>query len=166
MGIHRGAFGQAEEAELARAILADPTAQPTLSLLAEDDGKPLGHILFSRLRLRLGKAETAHRAAILAPLAVVPEAQGQGVGGSLIAAGLDRLRKDRVALVVVLGDPAYYTRHGFQPASRQGLEAPYPLPESYAEAWMVQALAEDVLGKLRGSVVCCDALMRPELWRE
>lgn len=162
--VHRLAFGQDEEAGLVRAILADPTAAPALSLLAEDGGEPLGHILFSRVRL--AEAESGCAAAILAPLAVVPEAQGKGIGGKLIQAGLDRLREAGVALVFVLGDPGYYNRFGFTPASGQGLSAPYPLPEVYAEAWMVQALRDGVLGEVQGRLTCCDALMQPELWRE
>lgn len=160
--IHRQAFGQEEEAGLTRAILADPTAAPTLSLLAEDDGLPLGHVLFSRARI----TGSGCRAAILAPLAVVPAAQGKGVGAKLVRAGLDRLREAGVALVFVLGDPGYYARFGFQAAGRQGLAAPYPIPEAHAEAWRVQALRDGVLGKVQGSVTCCDALMQPELWRE
>ncbi len=162
--VHRAAFGQAEEAELTRDLLADPSAQPALSLLAEEDGRALGHVLFSHARLTDPDSELP--AAILAPLAVAPEAQRKGVGGALVKAGLDHLRKDGVALVFVLGDPAYYTRFGFAPAGRQGLAAPYPLPEAYAEAWMVQALSDGMLGNVSGTVVCGDALMRRELWVE
>lgn len=162
--IHKAAFGQAEEAELTRDLLADPTAQPVLSLIAEKDGRPLGHVLFTGARLTAPDSDVP--ASILAPLAVVPAAQRRGVGGALIKAGLDRLRQDGVALVFVLGDPAYYTRFGFAPAGSQGLAAPYPLPEAYVEAWMVQALADGVLGQVRGTVACGDALMRLELWAE
>lgn len=160
--VQRQAFGQDEEARLTRAILADPTAEPTLSLLAEDDGKVLGHVLFSRAHITGSDC----RGAILAPLAVVPAAQGRGIGSKLVRAGLDRLRRDGVALVFVLGDPGYYARFGFTPARRRGLAAPYPIPEAHAEAWRVQALRDDVLGEVQGSVICCDALMQPELWRE
>ena len=162
--IHSAAFGQAEEAELTRDLLADPTAQPLLSLIAEEDGRPLGHVLFTGARLTAPDSDVP--ASILAPLAVVPAAQRRGVGAALIKAGLDRLREDGVALVFVLGDPAYYTRSGFAPVGDQGLKAPYPLPAAYAEAWMVQALSDGVLGQVRGTVVCGDALMRPELWVE
>ncbi|MGD1878887.1 MAG: GNAT family N-acetyltransferase [Kiloniellaceae bacterium] len=161
--IHRAAFGQQDEAELTRALLADPTARPVLSLIAEENGHPLGHILFSRARLTNPDSDLS--ATLLAPLAVVPEAQGQGIGGRLIAAGLDRLRQDGVALAFVLGDPAYYTRFGFAPAG-PGLDPPYRLPAAYAEAWMVQALSEGVSGKRQGTVICADALMQPALWRE
>lgn len=162
--IHARAFGQDTEARLTRAILADPTAQPTLSLLAEEDGRPQGHILFSKVRLT--EPDSGRPATILAPLAVVPEAQGKGGGGLLIEAGLQRLRDDGIDLVFVLGDPGYYQRFGFQSADCVGLDAPYPLPEERIEAWRVRALRDDVIGRVHGKVACCEALMEPELWRE
>lgn len=162
--IHEQTFGQTEEAALVRAILSDPTAQPTLSLIAEAEGQPLGHILFSRARL--GEAPPDLAAAILAPLAVVPEAQGKGIGGALIAAGVARLSAAGTALVFVLGHPGYYRRFGFEAAGRLGLDAPYPIPEEHAGAWMVRALQAGLIGRISGTVACCDALMKPELWRE
>ncbi len=164
MAVQARAFGQETEAGLTRDILADPTAQPALSVLAEEDSQPLGHILFSKVRLT--EPESDCRAAILAPLAVVPEAQRRSIGGKLIEAGLERLRAGGVGLVFVLGDPGYYTRFGFQPAGRLGLAAPYPIPKEQADAWMVQALRDGVIGKVRGTVVCCAELNKPELWRE
>lgn len=163
--VHCAAFGREEEAALVCAILADPSARPTLSLIARgQDGEALGHVLFSRVRL--ADSDLAVRCAILAPLAVAPQAQGKGVGGKLIAAGLRHLEAAGVDLVFVLGDPAYYRRHGFEPAGRKGLEAPYPVPDEHADAWMVQALRPGLLGSILGKAVCCDALSRPEFWRE
>jgi putative acetyltransferase len=163
--VHRLAFGREEEAALVRAILADPSARPTLSLIAGGQGgEALGHILFSRARL--AESGAAVDCAILAPLAVAPDARGRGVGGKLIAAGLRHLEAAGVDLVFVLGYPAYYRRHGFEAAGRQGLEAPYPIAEKHADAWMVLALRPNFLGKVRGKVACCDTLARPELWQE
>ena len=96
----------------------------------------------------------------------MPEAQGQGLGGALIEAGLRRLTDAGGDLVFVLGHPGYYPRHGFHPAGRAGLEAPFPIPEKHADAWMVQALRPGLIGALRGKVECCDALNKPELWLE
>lgn len=162
--IHERAFGQTEEAGLVRAILRDPTAQPTLSLIAEAEGRPLGHILFSRARLNDAPPDGA--AAILAPLAVVPEAQGKGIGGTLIEAGVARLSAAGTALVFVLGHPGYYGRFGFAPAGHKGFAAPYPIPAEHAGAWMMRALQPGLSGRISDTVACCDALMRPELWRE
>jgi putative acetyltransferase len=160
--VERAAFGGEVEAGLVTELLEDPTARPLLSLLARDDGRAVGHVLFTAARL--AGAPRAVSMAILAPLAVVPEAQGRGVGGRLVTHGLKLLRDSGVELVFVLGYPGYYRRHGFEPALAHGLAPPYPvIPE---EAWMVRALRPHVLGTVHGTVACADAMTRPEYWRE
>ena len=160
--VERLAFGGDEEAELVRALLSDPSAQPLLSLLAREDEQPLGHILFTAARL--DGPDCAVSVSILAPLAVVPGAQRQGIGGRLIEQGVQLLGERGVELVFVLGHPDYYPHHGFEPASRHGLAAPYAI--SPEDAWMVRPLRRDVLGRMTGSVVCAEAMNRPEYWRE
>ena len=142
-------------------LFPDPTAEPILSLLAEDGPRVLGHVLFTKVVIQ-GAEPVAAR--ILAPLAVLPSAQKQGVGRQLIEAGLSQLRDTGVELVFVLGDPAYYTRFGFQPAGIQGLVAPHPIPVEHAEAWMVQELYRGVLGRVMGEVACSEVLNRREYW--
>ncbi len=161
--IHERAFGGAEEARLAMELLADPSARPVVSILAEEEGRSVGHVLFTRVRIR--SAEDVG-AAILAPLAVVPDRQGRGIGGELVEAGLSELAERGVALAFVLGHPGYYPRFGFEPACVHGLQAPYPIPEEHAGAWMVRALQEDVLGAVGGRVTCADTLDREEYWVE
>lgn len=162
--IHREAFGQEAEAILAREILADPSAQPVLSLVAQKAGRPLGHVLFSRAGLDAAGRDIA--AALLAPLAVLPAAQGGGIGSRLVEEGLERLGRRGIALVFVLGDPHYYGRFGFKPAAPQGFAAPQPLPEAYREAWMVKVLSHALPTIRAGRIACCTALDKPELWRE
>ena len=161
--VERAAFGTEEEAALVRDLLADPSAQPRLSLLAYWDNRAVGHILFTRVKI---KGHPHLNASILAPLAVIPEAQNQGIGGALIQHGLQALAASKIDLVFVLGYPEYYTRHGFEPAGRRGLDAPYPIPPQNADAWMVQPLRPGVLGEYRGRVICAEKLDRPEYWRE
>lgn len=162
--IHTRAFGRGDEAQLVYAILDDPSARPVLSLMAVIGAEPVGHILFSAAHL--ASSDSRHSLALLAPLAVVPEAQRQGVGGELIASGVRGLSKAGVDLVFVLGYPEYYARHGFEPAGHVGLDAPYPIADEHADAWMVRALRSGLLGSVRGKVVCADTLNRPEYWRE
>ncbi len=162
--VERAAFGQENEAELVRKLENDPSAKPSLSLLAFQGERAVGHILFTTSSLM--DAPKPVSSSILAPLAVVPDAQKQGIGGKLIKKGLQFLSTSGVDLVFVLGDPAFYTLHGFEPAGKLGLEAPYPIPEQYAEAWMVQALRPGLLGFIKGKVICADALNKPEYWRE
>ena len=162
--VERAAFGGEEEAGLVADLLRDPTAKPLLSLLACEDDRPVGHVLFTAASLE--KPQAPLSAAILAPLAVVPDAQKRGIGGKLIARGLKLLSESGVDLVFVLGHPEYYPRHGFRPAGPLGFEAPFPIPAKDADAWMVQALRPDVPAAAGGRVVCADAMNRPEYWRE
>lgn len=160
--INIAAFGQHEEAELVRDLLQDATAEPRVSLLALDGKTPVGHILFTRVRV----ANDGPASAILAPLAVLPGSQGKGFGGKLIRTGLEQLAKSGVCLVFVLGHPDYYPRYGFEPAGVLGFEAPYPIPAEHASAWMVQELRPGVISSTKGRISCADALNRPELWSE
>lgn len=164
IAVLRDAFGSDEEARLVTALLEDLTAQPCLSLAACSGDSPLAYILFTRASL--SNARRAVSASILAPLAVATRAQGQGIGGRLIAGGLNRLAEKGTELVFVLGYPDYYTRHGFRPAAPLGFVAPYPIPEKDADAWMVQALNTSVTGTLQGQVSCAASLDRPEYWQE
>jgi predicted N-acetyltransferase YhbS len=162
--IHETAFGQNDEALLTAALLTDPSAAPKISLIAIVDGKPVGHILFTRASLTIPK--TSVTASILAPLAVVPEVQGTGIGGELIRNGLKRLADDGTDLVFVLGHPSYYPRFGFHPAGACNLDAPYPIPPQHADAWMVLSLTDGLIGTVQGQVACADALSKPEYWVE
>jgi putative acetyltransferase len=164
LAVERAAFGRHDEADLVGRLVGDPSAGPVLSLIALVDGAAVGHVLLSRVSL--AGAERRVAAALLAPLAVVPGAQNRGIGGRLIEAGVKRLAAAGVELVFVLGHPGYYARHGFEPAGRLGLEAPYPIAPEHADAWRVRALKAGVIGAVRGRVVCPDALDDPAYWRE
>jgi predicted N-acetyltransferase YhbS len=165
--IHLDAFGPAEGPEivdLVSALLSDETAVPYLSIVAESGGELTGHVLFSAARLDSpGESPVA---SILAPLGVLQASQLQGVGSLLVNRGLELLIEQGVDLVFVLGHPAYYPRFGFEPAGRFGFEAPYPIPEKNAEAWMVKALKSGALELFAGTVACAAVLNRPEHWRE
>ena len=89
LAVEAAAFSTPAEAELVADLLDDPSAAPVVSLLAEADGVAVGHILFTRATVT-GEG-TAPRASILAPLAVLPEAQRRGVGRALIEAGVEAL---------------------------------------------------------------------------
>lgn len=164
LSIERLAFGYEKEAELVRELLHDPSAKPLLSLLALKKGRAVGHILFTSAHL--SDSKDAASIVILAPLAIVPDSQKQGIGGKLIEHGLALLSRSGVDLVFVLGHPEYYPRYGFTPAGQIGFEAAYPIPDEHAGAWMVKALRSGVMGTVSGKVICADALNKPEHWRE
>ncbi len=161
--VHEQAFGGTEEARLTIELLADPSARPVVSILAEEEGRAIGHVLFTRVRIQSAEDVAA---AILAPLAVVPDRQGRGIGGELVEEGLNQLAEREVALAFVLGHPGYYPRFGFQPAGIHGLLAPYPIPEEHAGAWMVRAFREDILGAVHGRVACAEILDQEKYWVE
>ena len=165
--VHTLAFGAEkgpEIAELVDGLFDDSTAEPRLSLVAVENGRITGHILFTRAELD-GAAEPV-TVQLLAPLAVLPDCQGTGVGGALIAEGLKLLRESGVELVFVLGHPDYYPRSGFVPAGALGFDAPYPVPAKYAGAWMVQELRAGMIGSVSGTVRCSEVLDQPLHWRE
>lgn len=162
--VERLAFCRNDEADLTEALLADPSAEPRLSMIAHVEGRPMGHILFTAVRVE--GAERNVRASLLAPLAVIPRAQRQGYGGRLIEEGLRRLSKAGVELVFVLGHPGYYPRFGFEPALELGFQPPFRLAAKDAPAWMVLPLRDGVIGATGGRIACADALNKPEHWRE
>jgi putative acetyltransferase len=164
LAVEAAAFGRPDEATLVAALLDDPTARPFISLLAELDGRPVGHVLFTAARV-IGD-DAVVPASLLAPLAVVPAAQRRGVGLALIGAGVEALAALDVGLVFVLGHIDYYPRAGFRPALPLGLRAPYAIDPAVADAWMVRETRPGLLGVIRGTVQCADALMHPALWRE
>ncbi|AGA32486.1 GCN5-related N-acetyltransferase [Thioalkalivibrio nitratireducens DSM 14787] len=161
------AFGPTDGPEIVQLIaelLADPSAQPVLSLVATTGDRVVGHILFSGARVETG--EQAHSAVILAPLAVRPDFQSRGIGGRLVTEGLKWLVEAGVDLVFVLGYPDYYSRFGFAEAGVRGFDAPYPIAAKNAGAWMVLALRPGILGAVKGTVRCANALDDPRYWRE
>ena len=118
------AFEQPAEAALVDALRK--AGKATISLVAEDAGRVVGHVLFSPVTL--AEAPHAPFASGLAPLAVVPELQKHGIGSVLVRAGLARCRAAGHSFVVVLGSPAYYGRFGFADAERYRLHSEYQVP--------------------------------------
>ncbi|WP_433833584.1 GNAT family N-acetyltransferase [Actinoplanes sp. CA-015351] len=107
-------------AELVEALRRDdPDA---LSIVADEGGDVVGHVMFSRARLDAPQRIVAVRT--LSPLAVAPAWQKRGVGSALVREGLRRLDELGVPLVFLEGDPRYYSRLGFGPAVEQGFRKP------------------------------------------
>jgi predicted N-acetyltransferase YhbS len=158
--IHKIAFKQDDEAALVDSLLKAESAKPLLSLMAIVDGNPVGHILFTNAKI-LEDEKIGTK--ILAPLAVVPKYQNSGIGGTLISEGLGRLKGTGTDLVFVLGYPVYYSRFGFEPAGVLGFEAPFPIAEKNADAWMVKKLRQVAT---RGKMKCSKSLNKEEYWVE
>ncbi len=137
------AFGTPEEVELVDRLRSDGLV--LASLVACDGGEVVGHILFSELPIET--AGRTIRGAALAPMAVRPDRQRQGLGSALVRRGLEACRALGVEAVVVLGHPAYYPRFGFSVETARLLEAPFSGP-----AFMALELTPGALDGVSGRV--------------
>lgn len=141
--IHALAFGGLAEANLVDLLRSHGNA--CLSLVAYDNGRVVGHILFSPTIIDAGERQLDGLG--LAPLAVDPERQNEGIGTRLVENGLQRCRQLGAPYVVVLGHPEYYPRFGFVPASRFGIRSEFDVRE---EAFMVLELEPNALANFAG----------------
>lgn len=145
--VNRLAFGQEDEALLVQRIRDSSHFIPELSLVASREGQIVGHILFSLIEI---EGQHSNKPVLsLAPMAVHPDFQKQGIGSKLVREGLKKCRQLGYAVVIVIGHPNYYPRFGFIPARQKGLEAPFPVPD---EAFMVLELVPNALAELKGTV--------------
>lgn len=116
------------EAGLIDALRADAGWIPSLSLVAEVDGRIVGHVVTTRGYVgELG-------ALGLGPISVSPDQQHRGVGSALMQATIASAGAAGEPLVALLGEPGYYSRFGFVPASTVGIEAPDPAWGAYFQA--------------------------------
>lgn len=102
------------------------------------DGRILGHLLISWVDLVDDAAGTTRRVLSVAPLAVLPEHQSQGIGGALMEVGIAAAEARGEPMLVLIGHPWYYPRFGFEPAGQFGLQSPEPVRD---EVWMVRRLS-------------------------
>lgn len=146
--VNEAAFGGREEADLVEALRADRAV--LLSLVAEIDNQVVGHVLFGRMSIE--SATGLVPAVALAPMAVRPGYQRQGIGSRLVKDGLHLLRSLGERIVIVVGHPAYYPRFGFSSETARLLDGPFP-----REAFMAIELEPGALGGVRGRVRYPDA---------
>ncbi|WP_367715808.1 N-acetyltransferase [Nitratireductor sp. GISD-1A_MAKvit] len=125
------AFDGDGEARLVQSLHAD--GDVVLSLVAETEGVVYGHVLFSRLNVVSG--DTYFPAVALAPLAVSPARQRQGVAAQLVEEAHQRLIASGETLSVVLGDPAYYGRFGYRHGDAESFESDYQCEALQALRW-------------------------------
>ena len=143
--VNQLAFGGPTEADLVDALREK--TDPFISLVATMGDNVVGHIFFSPVSVE--SDEDTFAAMGLAPMAVLPEYQNQGIGTRLITEGLEECRRLGHGIVVVLGHPNYYPRFGFERASLKGLRSEYDVPD---EVFMVTELNPDALAGRHGLV--------------
>jgi putative acetyltransferase len=138
------AFGKPQEADLVARLRG--SCPGLVSLVAVSADQIVGHILFSPAVIE-GEGRSLNGMG-LAPVAVLPAFQRQGIGKALIGAGIDRMRASGEPFVIVLGHPGYYPTFGFVPASRFGIRCEYDgVPN---EAFMILVLKDVALAGISG----------------
>jgi putative acetyltransferase len=110
------AFGRVSEAELAEALRE--AGDSVVSLVADDDGQVVGHLLLSKM-------DAPFSALALAPVSVLPTRQRNGIGSALIKRAVSKARDEGWAVIFVLGDPNYYERFGFDKEAAADFTSPY-----------------------------------------
>lgn len=118
-----------------------------LSLVAIDNEKILGHMLLTKIKIKNKNNEVQSLA--LAPLSVSPHHQRQGIGKKLMEEALKKSKELGYKSVIVLGHPEYYTKFGFEKASKFDIKAPFEVPD---EVFMAIELEKDSLKNVNGVV--------------
>jgi putative acetyltransferase len=130
---------------LVELLRASPGYVPDLALVAEDDDEVIGQVMFTESTVDGSDATIL----ILSPLAVRPDRHRQGVGSALVREGLSRSEAHGAPLVIVEGDPRYYSRFGFRRASELGLERPHEqIPEVAFQVLPLAGYDETLRGKV------------------
>ena len=122
----RAAFPTDAESRLVDALRLHGKA--VISLVAVSDDRVIGHILFSPVSTT---PPDVFEGVGLAPVAVHPDLQSRGIGSALIREGLRLCREFKYDYCVVLGDPKYYRRFGFEKASQFGIQNEYGVDDEF-----------------------------------
>jgi len=144
----RAAFAAAvnkngNEHELVQKLRVGDTYIPELALVAEEDGKIIGFIMFTKVWVN------DHEELALAPLSVQPSAQGQGIGGKLIQSGHEIAADLGYHYSIVLGSEDYYPTFGYVPAADFGIVPPFDVPSNNFMVYELNKPEEPVVGTVQ-----------------
>ena len=148
----KSAFKDAEFTDNTEQFLVDRLRKsdafiPELSMIAEINGKIVGHILLTKLKIK--NKSNVFDSLALAPVSVLPEYQGKGIGGKLIVDSHKKAKELGHKSIVLLGHENYYPRFGYEQADKYGIELPFKVPK---ENCMVIELIENGLKGVNGMV--------------
>ncbi|NEV61861.1 N-acetyltransferase [Thiorhodococcus minor] len=146
-------------ARLALSLLSEESNPETIGLVAEADGRVVGHVAFSPVTT---DGPSHWLGYILAPLAVKPEYQKGGIGSALIRSGIEQLSIRGVDAFFVYGDPEYYGRFGFTAEAAGRFLPPYEL--QYPFGWQAMVMHETVSNGQTVKLSCVASLREPALW--
>jgi putative acetyltransferase len=142
------AFHYGNESKLVERVRASDRFVPELSIVAvTEDHTIIGHILLSGIDIV--SENKAVQTIALAPMAVRPDFQGQGIGSALVRAGLAECERLGFGHVVLIGHPDFYPRFGFRSAREKGLESPIPVPD---HVFLASELNEGALENISGTI--------------
>lgn len=130
------------ESQLVKNLRQAPSFHPELSLVAYKNNEVVGHVLLTPVSVG------EYPALALAPISVAKAQQGQGIGKTLMEAAHKQALNLGYHLIIILGDPTYYGKFGYKPASVYGILAPKELPEEY----FLAKFLDDKIKKLDGIV--------------
>jgi predicted N-acetyltransferase YhbS len=142
-----------DEHNLVKRIRETEAYLPELSLVAENNGVVVGHIILSKIHIK-GNEGQAFDSLALAPVSVHPEHQKQGLGKMLIRKSHELASKMGFNSIILLGHPDYYPQFGYKPASLWNIKAPFDVPDN---AFMAIELKQDALCNVSGVVVYPDS---------
>lgn len=142
--VHCKAFGTEAEANLVNELRRGEYVE--VSQVAESENTIVGHTLYSRISIHTSNGLID--ALSLAPMAVLPSFQRQGIGSQLIESSLLRCKEHGHKIVLVLGHPDYYSRFGFSATLAEPLISPF----GGGDAWMALELVEGALSGIEGTV--------------
>lgn len=145
--VNRQVFQGEAEAKLVNNLRKTKGFISQLSLVAEKDGRVVGHILFSVIHINTSADKIPVLA--LAPMAVLPQYQNNGIGTQLVKEGLKRCKDLGHKAIVVVGHKNYYPRFGFTPAKEKGLRLPFDAPD---EAFMICEVEPKFLDRATGVI--------------
>ena len=145
--IHDEAFGHDWESKLIRALRTEEGYDPSLSLVAELEGKVIGHVLFSRITVE--SPAGSHPALILAPLAVFKEHRSMKAGTMLVSEGI-RIAKERGETIMLVYGHRFYERFGFTMAHEKGIFRPNPMKGEFVRLLeLTEKAADGVMGVIK-----------------
>jgi putative acetyltransferase len=145
--IYKAAFGQPTEADLVDQLRK--SCPDRLALVAEENSRVVGQILFTPALITSDDGNRLTGMG-LAPVAVTPDLQGQGIGSRLVTEGLAILNRQHCPFVIVLGHPRFYPRFGFVPAERYRIRCQWP--DVPSEAFMILVLDRVAMRQISGGV--------------
>lgn len=124
--VNLSAFEGEAEAQFVDALRSSPAFVPELSLVAELNGRVVGHVLLTKVPFK--RRDGIMELLALAPMSVVPSQSHRGIGSDLIQAAIEKGRELGFGAIVVVGHPDYYERFGFRKASEWGLSCNLRVP--------------------------------------